>query len=468
MRIELKDLKKAFPDTPEFIVEMVENRVQEQMKATVKERSWGYYVLKTAVLVSVCCLLLGGTVYAISRLWKINMEESGKYGVLINIEGTENTFDDKMYVFRGDYLPEGMEWKDTGTSKISIDYLNEDKIAASMSFFKLENGSEWMDKSVLSYEEKEINGHQVFCVEKDNFSFYYVIFEQEQLLMQFWLIDISKEDAENIIEHITLVETDNEQANDRVVLANNSLLSDTWQISEDEPWLYEEHDFTTYYCSHEDMKNLHEVGDKVQVTGLLEAVVTNVEVSDSKDILKEDGLYEREHYEDNLFDEHGKIKNATLQYWLYGDGINTLNKVVYEEEIPIKLVSIEVTYKNISQWELENVKLYNRLVVAQEKDEGYQLKTWERKDIEYHDLCLTPYSHDYSEVLDYYGGKDWAQENRISKLGIGESKTVCWTYAVAEEDLPYLYMDLADYGEYYALKGLNWVALEKGLVNIRQ
>ena len=77
----------------------------------------------------------------------------------------------------------------------------------------------------------------------------------------------------------------------------------------------------------------------------------------SEKILKEDGLYEREHYEDNLFDEHGKIKNATLQYWLYGDGINTLNKVVYEEEIPIKLVSIEVTYKNISQWELENVKV---------------------------------------------------------------------------------------------------------------
>ena len=469
MRMEQNDLRKAFPKTPEFIVEMIENTVQEQMKEAVMKRSFNYYVLKTAVMVSVCCLLLGGTAYAVTRLWKLSTEETGEYGATIKMEGVEGTVIDKIYVFRGDYLPEGMEWEDIGTSKIVIKNPEEEYSSATIMFTKLQNGAEWVEKAVMEYEAKDINGHQVILLKKEKRDIYYVVFEEEQLLLELSTEKISQKEAERIIEHISLAETTDEWAENRVWTMDISVLMGLpWPVGGEDMSVYEEHDFTTYSCTHEDMKNLHQIGDRVQVTGLVEATVTKVEISDNKAILNTDGKYARQSQKESLFDAQGKLKNATIQYVKRGDGINTLDQVVYEEEVPMKLVSIEVEYKNTSEWELEDVKINNRLITVQEKGDEYQLKSWERGDIEYDSYSLQPYSVDYSVVLDYYGGKGWENVNTIPEIGVGESKTVCWIYAVAEEDLPYLYLDLADYGEYYALKGLNWVALEKGLVDIRQ
>ena len=63
-------LTEQFPDTPEFIAEMVRNRVQEcQKEKTVA--ICGRKLIRVAVFAFACVLSMGGTVYAVSRLWNI-------------------------------------------------------------------------------------------------------------------------------------------------------------------------------------------------------------------------------------------------------------------------------------------------------------------------------------------------------------------------------------------------------------
>lgn len=468
MNIEQKNLSRAFPKTPSFIVEMVQDRVQEQNNRKF-EQKWTRYGFRVATLVLIFCCFAGTTAYAVRWLWKLHMESDGKYGVNFQLEGASKAIEEKWYTFQGDYLPANMEWRDIGTSKISINDAKGDDIIATIAFAKMENGKEWQEKFVMEYETQIINNHQAVFIEKESGSFYYVLFEEEQLLMKFEMRGVSKEEAECIIEHISLAETQEENAWNRVWLFDSDVLLDVpWTVKPEEAWMYAEHDFTSYRCSKEEMKHLHTIGETIQVTGLVDAKVINVEVFDSKDMLPTDGKYYRYNSTDSEFDSQGKIRNTLLQYVKMGDGVNSLNEVVYEAEIPMKLVSIEVEYMNTTEWELEEIKIYNRIVVAKENEEGYQLKNWEREEIDYSGYHSTLYDMEYEVSLDYYGGEGWEKENVIPRLAVGESKTVCWIYAIAEEDLPYLYLDLAYYGDYYNLKGLNRIALEKGLIDIRQ
>ena len=109
----------------------------------------------------------------------------------------------------------------------------------------------------------------------------------------------------------------------------------------------------------EKMKNIHLIGGEIsldqngiEATPGLTAIVSDVTISDNISSLSENML------EDDTkaaFDTDGNLLPMKVEYLKSGDGINTVDEVVETKEIPMKIVSVTVDYKNNGKTALSNV-----------------------------------------------------------------------------------------------------------------
>lgn len=100
-----------------------------------------------------------------------------------------------------------------------------------------------------------------------------------------------------------------------------------------------------------EMKNTHQIGDKVTVISdadegeiRLEASVTDVQVADDLSLLTNEASIPDDWKE--LVGADGKLIPDTLNYVKYGDGKYTLSETVRTEKSPVKLVYATVEYTN--------------------------------------------------------------------------------------------------------------------------
>ena len=168
------------------------------------------------------------------------------------------------------------------------------------------------------------------------------------------------------------------------------------------------------------------------------------------------------------FDTDGNLLPMKVEYLKSGDGINTVDEVVETKEIPMKIVSVTVDYKNNGKTALSNVMFNGGIALLAEYGENMQFDAYMNEKPGTGDIwdCVNEESIGFSQEVylsDVHGGE--RHNNYINTINPGETVTVRMAFKVPEEKLNEMYFTLSNYGGSHFY---DETSLQLGYVDIRQ
>lgn len=479
-RNNVNEIKSEFLQMPDYIRDMIEETVEQQLKKK-QHHSKKMWRVAAAILAFAC--VGGGTTLAATKLYKMHLEQQGKYGsTLIYGEATNTDAEvdpNALYTLDVSYVPEGM--KVDGLDDIYADgnnyvtkvllFLEDSPFIGGVSFWFLKMPADQQvsfdETHVISTKEMDIDGRQAIVIERQVLESarreaqyeLYVTYENNYLLDMVVYDDTELDTAIDIVKGLKLTATDDPEAKRRIVAEEYS-----------EPVVYVEDEtenqgdklnrFTE--ISKETMENLHQIGESFAVPqSSLTAKVSKVELLDSPDAIN--AAYALDPVKT---DEEGKLVNNVIAYEKWGNGIDQLDEVVETKEVKEKILYIEVEYTNTSDQQTGDTMFQCSLLWAKETGDGYEtVDVYAKDDVDYDSY----YGQNYqiSDVpLYFYNGKSVEEKNHLIRVQPGETRTVTLAFLVTEDELPYLYLDLFSGNEDFTQ--FRQSALQYGYVDIRQ
>lgn len=489
--MNIENMEQEFPKMPQSMRDMIEKEVEKQVKVTPQK---GYFSLKKAVVASLAAtFVLGTTIFAGTKLYRMSSSPQGNYGRMTAIEktdGTENTgkTDDQAsqltaqnatqnvapVAMKLSYLPDGM--KETEEGKYSYEQ-TPGQGGISIVFYQMDTGDEsfgMQDDYVTESENIQVGNHDGVYEKMQNIvgddsafdQMIYVTYPEYHYVMQMYVgHDVTKEEACKVAEGIILAPSEE--------LADGTVIS-PYNWSDYEDAMAEnsgEDEALKTTATAEEMKNLHKIGEEFAVTGEadgesqnLRIKVTDVKVTDDVAIL--DPVFMDRDMLD--VDENGKLLPDTISYIKAGDGINTLDEVISSREVPRKLVYVTLEYTNAGETDLKDVLFFDSVMKIREKDGVYEICGGEQpKEGDVWDTVQADSSSlEHGEEMAYYdvtGGE--RGNNYFGSIKAGETKILHVGFVVDEDALPYLYLNTGTSGSSYTFTEQD---LAQGLVDIRQ
>lgn len=477
--MRLDDLKYEFPKMPEEMKEMIEREVEKQVKTEYPQFKKRKKLAGRTIAASVAAvMILGTTVYAGVRAYRLSQKPVGKYGVEVKISKEDSGKDDlnapmdipnvKLNV---GYLPERMVKTEEGK------YSYEDNLykgGISILLYKMDTGDETFEmqqEDVSLSEDFTVNGYEGVYLESPDLyeaetSFHkriYVAYTDLHYVMEMYAAsDVSKEEAVKIAEGIQLVKTD-EKENEAVVSACS------WSEYQEQKALDSENepeDFAVQSTvAEEKMENTHTVGESfLAAQEGLSLKVKEVQVSDDISLLNSEFVDEELR---GQTDENGRLLPADIQYIKEGS-TESLSEVVKSRQVPQKLVYVTVEYTNVGEKEISDVLFFGTLERITKKDGKMYLSNGiSYEEPEEGDTWTVASNRGLSSFFDMYyydvfGGE--RHNNYIESIKPGETVAVHMGWIVTEEELGNLYLSLDTHG------GLEFSdsALALGYVDLRQ
>lgn len=203
-----------------------------------------------------------------------------------------------------------------------------------------------------------------------------------------------------------------------------------------------------------EMDNLHQLGESFILTdgqGIdgslvkVSAKVTGMELADDVSLLQ--AQYVEASWKE-LLDGNGKIGAAELRFKKYGDGIDTLNRIVYTEIVPMKMVYVTMELKNEGLSDLPEYGFLGSLMRI--LPEGKQWRIPELGDnvnvseaydsVEYASPGLGFEEMFYWDVE----GKRPIEKNYITNFAAGDTKEVHMAWLVPADQTDHMYLNLGD------------------------
>ncbi len=87
--MNIENMEQEFPKMPQSMRDMIEKEVEKQVKVTPQR---GYFSLKKAVVASLAAtFVLGTTIFAGTKLYRMSSSPQGNYGMTTKIEKTDAT-----------------------------------------------------------------------------------------------------------------------------------------------------------------------------------------------------------------------------------------------------------------------------------------------------------------------------------------------------------------------------------------
>lgn len=472
--MRLENLKNEFPTMPKEMREMIRREVEAQVKTEHPQFKRGRKAAGRTIAASIAAvMLLGTTVFAGVRAYRLRQEPTGAHGVEVKITNEDDTVkapaeipDVKMEV---GYLPEGMVETEEGKYSYESDLY---KGGVSLLLYKMDTGDEKFEvkhDDISMSEDFTVNGYEGVYLEspnlyEDDITFnqrIYVAYTDVHYVLEMYVAsDVTKEEAMKITEGIKLVPVLEGEGAANVSACNWS----EYQAGAVEQ--YDSDDLNERYVVDEaKMANTHAVGESFP-SGQegLTLKVKDVQVADDISLL-DSALVDEELK--NETDENGRLLPADIQYIKEGDA-DSLSEVVYSRQVAQKLVYVTVEYTNEGEQELSDVLFMGILARITKKDGQMQMSpgdsyeepkegdTWTIACNRGLPACQEMYYYDV------FGGE--RHNNYIESILPGETKTVHMGWIVTEEELGSLYLNLDTYG------GMEFSdsSLELGYVDIRQ
>ena len=297
---------------------------------------------------------------------------------------------------------------------------------------------------------------------------YMIYAEHNYLLEMFIFPDVTKEEAFQIAEGVSITPT-------KETSGENVMQVCSWNDMENEagkgePETDESETLMTF--PKEEMKNVHLIGGEIsldqngiEATPGLTAIVSGVTISDNISSLSENMLADDTKA---AFDTDGNLLPMKVEYLKSGDGINTVDEVVEAKEIPMKIVSVTVDYKNNGKTALSNVMFNGGIALLAEHGENMQFDAYMNEKPGTGDTwdCVNEESIGFSQEVylsDVHGGE--RHNNYINTINPGETVTVRMAFKVPEDKLNEMYFTLSNYGGSHFY---DETSLQLGYVDIRQ
>lgn len=370
-------------------------------------------------------------------------------------------------------------------------------------FLRMDQGDdafEVLDKNVRSNENISLGGHDGIYFEKESLSskktssHIYLAYPEVHYVLDLYIgSDIPKEEALKFAEGIRLTPTDDPEEIAKVRVedwsdyiereksneaAEKQALEETSSESE-EPWLrVPTQDFEkTVHAIGESFSMYREYGiggtpefelDYLCYPGL-DVTVNSVSVMDNVSSVSDSPFFDITPYAaEAAISEDGSLLPIPFDYIKLGNGIETTDYVVNTKKVTPKFVLAEVSYTNHGEQPLANVQVNSTLLTLREQDgsmEFCQMPHLDGYGSEW-DICEDSFHLLNKECPAYFEIKNAASEkNYISNLQPGETAILVTGFFVAEEDLPYLYLNLDPYAGCYQF---NETGLDIGYTDIRQ
>lgn len=473
--MRLEDMKQEFPQMPQSMRDMVEREVQKQVKMVPARR---YFSVKKAVVASlVATMALGTTIFAGVKIYQMDREPQGNYGVTTKVskneavEATEqeNTKIDEIpdITMETSYLPDGMVELEEG--KYSYEKTPYEG-GVSIIFYRMDMGDsafEILDTYVTESENLQIGNHDgVYLKMQENdgdwLSFnqrIYVTYPEYHYVMQMYIgEDVTKDEALKIAEGVKIIPVADETEENMVHAWNWSDYLASIE-EDDDSW---EKDAATA----EEMKNTHAIGETIQsdTEKNIQMKVTDVKITEDTGIL--DMAYSDNDFS-HYIDNNGKLFPTTIQYIKSGDGINTLDEVISTKQVQQKLIYVTIQYVNIGSEDMKDILYSVGLMKIRKENGSYVVFREEQpKTDDIWDYALDTSTLMKGGDMSYYDVRGGERGNNyITALKAGETKTVHVGFVVNEDELPYLYLNLNTAG---GTAEFSDSALKQGLVDIRQ
>ena len=482
--MKLEQLKDEYPKTPKMIHDRILQTVEEQMKATsgtsssdtkkviFVKRSWK----KTAAFTLAAVLTVGATAFAGSQIYKWYTQKEGNYGLKIN-GVTENTSAPEQIPVLSvtpAYLPEGMQKAQDGSDKYSFSSTpNQGGLSMFIIAMDTSFSSDTLplaDTHVTSFEEVEINGQNALYLEfnrKSNGQD--IVFDKKIYISypEYWQIleinlgaDISKEDALKIAQNLKVSPTGKTQSLSEQVCWSDMLNnfenaspekgSDTADLAKEEK--------AASKLLNTSVKGSHKVGEDFPLWFTLTSSAKPNELSTADDsihakvskvqVADDLSLLDKTYMDDRLLaaaDSDGKLVKNRIQYIQSGDGIHTLDKTLYTEEVPLKLVYLTVEFTNTGKYDLSDICYYARFESVIKKDGKYVFYDRAAEDGNDDTDTIIDSGYAFDAEMDYYDITDSSKgngKNNISSLKPGETKIIHIGKLVNADELDKLYLNL--------------------------
>ncbi len=473
--MELENMKNEFPKMPVEIKQMIETEVKKQVEreTVVPMPQKSLPKKKLALVVLVAVMALGTTVFAAVRYYQMKAEKIGEYGVETYIESVETekeTGEDEQIeiepvVCEVSYVPEGMVEYEEQKYGYADDPLEG---GLTIVFYEMDMGDDafkMMDKDITYQENLTIGGKDAIYLEfqsmveegKAPFKKLYVSYPNEHYVMELFIFsNVTKEEGIKFAEGISLrpaTETDE---------VRNIVSDYTW--SEYLESLADTDDNLGWISISKDEFQTRSIGEKLEI-GSVSACVEKVEIYDNINILLP-GYVDNDLYKMGVVDNNGKLLDATKNYYKRGDGINTLDELIKTEKVAQKLVYVTVSYTNNGTKDLKEVLFNGSLLKAVEDGDKLDIWEWTLDDGTQPEYVSIQNNDKFDGEMYYYdvhGGE--RNNNYIPSIKAGETVTVHMGFIVMEEELPSMYLNLANEG---GCLEFSEAALELGYVDIRQ
>ena len=480
MKMNLENLKNEFPETPDFIHQMIEKEVDRQLQVKRKiipmQRKTSRMhrsLRKAAAAVAVCVLATASLAYAGTGLYHMYMEKQGKYGVDTALKGDNmKTLPKQVSDVRvqAGYIPEGMDWRDETHLENTETPYHGGFAFATVLMDENSLDQSYTDLGVEASEKIMFGEHEGVYLkfaddEEYNQRMYLMFPEEYRVLVVAIGNDVTKEEAYKVAETLTLEETGkmleteglwtwSDFANPGTEASGSS---ETLEVEADKLTLHQQGDAFTLRVFAEDTE-----GNDIE-TSDFSVAVDNVQIADNLSLIAGETIPEE--WED-VVGSDGKLVQNKLSYIKKGDGINTLDEVVKTELQDQKFVLVTATYTSKSDAKLCHIQYLSSLLFADEKDGTYQIYDNANASGDGYD-CIEGSSKAGRKEMVYYSVSEAYGNggNYISSLKPGESVQIKMGWIVNEKDLSHMYLNLSGDG---ASEEFSDMVLETGLVDIRQ
>mgnify|MGYP000236956767 FL=1 len=242
-RNKINEMKSECLQMPDYIRDMIEETVEQQLK---KKQRYGKKMWRVAAAILAFACVGGGTTLAATKLYKMHLEQQGKYGsTLIYGEATNTDATDTdaevnqnaLYTLDVSYVPEGMTvdglddiYADGNNyvKKVSV-YKKDTPYMGGVSFTFLKMPADQQvsfdQTHVISTKELDIDGRQAIVIERQVLESarrqiqyeLYVTYENNYLLGMFVYDDTELDTAIDIVKGLKLTATDDPEAKRRIV-----------------------------------------------------------------------------------------------------------------------------------------------------------------------------------------------------------------------------------------------------------
>lgn len=445
---------------------------------------------RVAAVACAVCLGIGGTAYAAEKLGLITLQQTDSYQTTMALNSAESPIgpvEDFRLEFAG--LPENASISDRDDYFTNVRWNSAQTDATAESSTKgfsaflyyLDSSDSLPIVFTTGNIPLALNGREGVIFEHANIlrdttdRDLYLLFPEEHRVLWLWSDTLSVEEMTALAESAQLVATGTTVEpgvevglplwSDEIAISRRNAAGESEEPAEP----------LRLTASAGEMTALHALGDKVTLPdeivqaepgtaeAQLAATVTSVDVRDTLDGL--DSALVPEEWK-ALCRADGTLDAATIRYASLGNGINSLDEIVSEEQVPVKLVEATVEYENCGSALLSDVLVYGSLVKADEENGTWTI--YHRADgRENADLAFCA-AHGVTDGEMWYlavEGNHQGEKNHLTALNPGEKATVHFSWIVPEDELGKLLLDLSGNGSWYQF---DETSLAVGYVDIRQ